>query len=129
MRVFFSFYFTADHVRARRVMRAFLAHPDTDATGLISPQELNQMAQAGLPAIYAWIEREVRSAEAVVVMAESCELAADIDVARAEVAQSRAEQNLAQLDVTPDEVRRAEFQAALNRARNRLAVSRKASGG
>ena len=68
MRVFFSFYYTADHVRARRVMQDFIGHPDTDATGLIPAEELADMAQAGLPAIYAWIEREVSAADAIVVL-------------------------------------------------------------
>jgi len=68
MRVFFSFYFTADHTRAAQVMQDFLSHPGTQATGFISPDELAEMAQAGLPAIYAWIEREVAAADVVVVL-------------------------------------------------------------
>jgi F-type H+-transporting ATPase subunit epsilon len=58
--------------------------------------------------------------EKVVVMVESCECAADVDVARAELARDRSEQQLADKD---DETRRRDFTAALARARNRLAVA------
>jgi len=58
--------------------------------------------------------------EKVVVMVESCECAADVDVARAELARDRSEQQLADVD---DETRRREYEAALSRARNRLAVA------
>jgi len=58
--------------------------------------------------------------EKVVVMVESCECAADVDVARAELARDRSEQQLADVD---DETRRREYEAALARARNRLAVA------
>jgi F-type H+-transporting ATPase subunit epsilon len=60
----------------------------------------------------------------VAVLVDSCELAGDIDVARAELAQSRAEQELASLD-DPEAVRYRDFEAALERARTRLAVSQK----
>ena len=58
--------------------------------------------------------------EKVVVMVESCECAADVDIARAELARDRSEQQLADED---DESRRREYEAALARARNRLAVA------
>lgn len=64
------------------------------------------------------------SAEQVAVLVESCELAADIDVARAEHARERAEQGLASLS-DPDDERYADFTAALERARNRLSVSQR----
>jgi F-type H+-transporting ATPase subunit epsilon len=63
----------------------------------------------------------------VAVMVESCEFAHTIDVARAELARGRAEQGLAELG-DPDEQRFGQYQAALERAQNRIAVSRRASG-
>jgi F-type H+-transporting ATPase subunit epsilon len=68
------------------------------------------------------------SGEAVTVLVESCELAADIDVARAEHARERAEQGLASLDDDENEKRYAEYGAALERARVRIEVSGKARG-
>jgi F-type H+-transporting ATPase subunit epsilon len=65
--------------------------------------------------------------EEVAVMVESCEFAQEIDVARAELARSRAEQGLAELG-DPEERRFSQYQAALERAQNRLAVSRRGSG-
>jgi F-type H+-transporting ATPase subunit epsilon len=62
------------------------------------------------------------SAEQVNVLVDSCELASEIDTARAELARQRAEQGLATLDRDADAARIAEFEAALVRARNRLAV-------
>jgi F-type H+-transporting ATPase subunit epsilon len=63
----------------------------------------------------------------VTVLADSCEVATDIDVARAEHAKQRAEQGLASLDATTesDRDRYREFAAALERARTRLAVAQK----
>ena len=66
--------------------------------------------------------------EAVTVLVESCELAADIDMARAEHARERAEQGLALLDSDEDDKRYAEYGAALERARVRIEVSGKAKG-
>ena len=65
------------------------------------------------------------SGEEVVVLVESCELADDIDVARAELARERAEQGLAQL-VDATEERYREFEAALLRARTRIRVGARA---
>ena len=65
--------------------------------------------------------------EEVAVMVESCEFAQEIDVARAELARNRAEQGLAELG-DPEEQRFAQYQAALERAQNRIAVSRRTSG-
>ena len=65
------------------------------------------------------------AAESVTVMVDSCELAADIDVARAEHARQRAEQDLGALDRDAEAARMAEFEAALARARNRIAVSQR----
>jgi F-type H+-transporting ATPase subunit epsilon len=65
------------------------------------------------------------SAESVTVMVDSCELASDIDVARAENARQRAEQDLGALDRDAEAARMAEFEAALARARNRIAVSQR----
>ena len=63
--------------------------------------------------------------EEVVVMVESCEYASDLDVARAEFARERAEQGLAALDDAADEKRVREYEAALERARNRITVAQK----
>lgn len=63
--------------------------------------------------------------EQVAVLVESCELASDIDVARAERARDRAEQHLAQLGPDADRARYEQFEAALARARNRLEVGRR----
>jgi F-type H+-transporting ATPase subunit epsilon len=62
----------------------------------------------------------------VAVLAESCEVASDIDVARAELARRRAEEELSRLDADSDRDRYREFEAALERARTRLAVAQKA---
>ena len=63
------------------------------------------------------------SSEQVAVLVDCCELAGDIDCARAELAVQRAEQGLAALDRDVEEARVADYEAALERARNRLAVS------
>ena len=60
---------------------------------------------------------------AVAVLVESCELAHEIDHARAEVAHAEAEQSLGQVAAEDDAERYAEYEAALERAKNRLAVS------
>jgi F-type H+-transporting ATPase subunit epsilon len=63
------------------------------------------------------------SGSQVTVLVDSCELAGDIDTARAELARQRAEQGLAALDRDAEAARLSEYEAALERARNRLAVS------
>jgi F-type H+-transporting ATPase subunit epsilon len=69
---------------------------------------------------------DVRGDE-VTVMVESCEFAHEIDVARAELARDRAEQGLAELG--DSNARRLEqYEAAIERARNRLAVSQRGGG-
>ena len=65
------------------------------------------------------------AAEHVNVLVDSCELASEIDTARAELARQRAEQGLAALDRDAEAARVAEFEAALERARNRIAVSQR----
>lgn len=55
----------------------------------------------------------------VTVLADSCELSDSIDIARAEEARTRAEQDLASSE---DDARKAEFETALTRAKNRLEV-------
>jgi F-type H+-transporting ATPase subunit epsilon len=62
------------------------------------------------------------SADRVNVLVDSCELASEIDVERAELARQRAEQGLAAVGSDTEAARLAEFEAALARARNRLAV-------
>ena len=64
----------------------------------------------------------------VTVLVESCEVAGEIDVARAELARERASQGLGQLDQDEDSGRFDEFEAALERAENRLAVSSHSKG-
>lgn len=64
------------------------------------------------------------SGDAVAVLVESCELASDIDEARAQLAVQRAEQGLAELGRNENSERREAFEAALERARNRIEVSR-----
>lgn len=65
------------------------------------------------------------SGDQVTVLVDSCELAGDIDTARAELARQRAERGLAALDRDAEAARVAEYEAALERARNRLAVSQR----
>ncbi|MCH2172587.1 ATP synthase F1 subunit epsilon [Myxococcota bacterium] len=60
---------------------------------------------------------------AVAVLVEACELADEIDHARAEAAHAQAEQSLGQLAADDDDERYAEYEAALERAKNRLSVS------
>jgi F0F1-type ATP synthase epsilon subunit len=61
----------------------------------------------------------------VVVMVESCESAANVDVARAELAHSRAEAGLSTLGEDAKAKRIEEFEDALARARNRLVVAQR----
>ena len=68
------------------------------------------------------------SGDEVTVLVESCEVGGEIDVARAELARERANQGLAQLDHDEDRERFEAFEAALERAENRLAVSSHAKG-
>jgi F-type H+-transporting ATPase subunit epsilon len=65
------------------------------------------------------------SGDHVTVLVDSCELAGDIDSARAELARQRCEQGLAALDRDTEAARIAEFEAALERARTRIAVSQR----
>ena len=65
------------------------------------------------------------SGDQVTVLVDSCELAGDIDTARAELARQRAEQGLTALDRDAEAARAAEYEAALERARNRIAVSQR----
>jgi F-type H+-transporting ATPase subunit epsilon len=90
----------------------------------IGPVEIHGDGQAQWAAIAEGFA-EV-TGEAVTVLVESCELAADIDVARAEHARERAEQRLASLNGDEDAARYARYEAALKRAIVRMQVSRKA---
>jgi F-type H+-transporting ATPase subunit epsilon len=63
------------------------------------------------------------SGEHVAVLVDSCELAGDIDTARAEMARDRAERGLEALGRDEGEERLAEFHTTLERARNRLEVA------
>jgi F-type H+-transporting ATPase subunit epsilon len=65
----------------------------------------------------------------VIVMVETCELASDIDVARAERARSRAERELERLRRAADENHHFRVeQAALQRAATRLSVATRIRG-
>ena len=61
----------------------------------------------------------------VVVLVESCELADQIDIARAELDRDRAREGLAELDRNEDAERYASYEAALSHAHARLEVSEK----
>lgn len=65
---------------------------------------------------------DVNGAEAAVLV-ESCEIAGDIDVARAEAARDNAQKGIADANPDTDAVAHAEHSAALARAENRLAVA------
>ena len=65
--------------------------------------------------------------ERVTVLSESCEIAGDIDVARAEMARDRASEGLGKLESDDARERFEEYETALRRAENRLAVSRRAN--
>ena len=67
--------------------------------------------------------------DAVALLVESCELASEIDSARAEHARERAEQGLRELERNEQAARHAQFEQALARARVRLEVSQKKRGG
>ena len=64
----------------------------------------------------------------VLVLAESAEAAGDIDVARAELARDRAREGLAKLDADEQRDRYAQFEAALERANNRIAATAQHGG-
>jgi F-type H+-transporting ATPase subunit epsilon len=89
-------------------------------TGEVQIRTGNQTLYAASSAGFADV-----SADQVTVMVDSCELASDIDAARADLARQRAEQGLAVLDRDAEAARSAEFEAALARARNRIAVSQR----
>ena len=59
----------------------------------------------------------------VVVLVEGCELAHEIDKARAELDRDRAREGLAELDRDEDAERFAQYEAALAHAHTRLEVS------
>jgi F-type H+-transporting ATPase subunit epsilon len=65
------------------------------------------------------------SGDQVTVLVDACELAGDIDTARAQRAVERSEQAVAATDRDSEAARIAEFESALERARNRLAVSQR----
>ena len=58
------------------------------------------------------------SGDEVTVMVESCELAHEIDAARAELARTRAAQGMQELGADDAEKRREQFEASLARAHN-----------
>ena len=61
--------------------------------------------------------------EHVVVLVESCEIADAIDIATEQLAIERAEQGLRELGADDRAKRREEYEAALEHARNRIAVA------
>lgn len=96
---------------------------------LLAPLRIGEVEiRTGSGTIFAAIAggfAEVDGSE-VVVMVESCEAAEDVDVARAEHARSRAEKGLAELGADESAKRIQEFEAALERAHNRIAVAERA---
>lgn len=67
---------------------------------------------------------DVNGSEAAVLV-ESCELAGDIDVARAEASRDAAQKGLEETNPDADAEAHANHAAALARAENRLAVAQK----
>ena len=65
------------------------------------------------------------SGEQVTLLLESCEIAADIDAAKAELDLERAREGLAAVDAEQERDRYEHFEAAIALAEARLAVSRK----
>ena len=65
------------------------------------------------------------SGEQVTLLLESCEIAADIDAAKAELDLERAREGLAAVDAEQERDRYENFEAAIALAETRLAVSRK----
>lgn len=63
------------------------------------------------------------SGDHVVVLVESCTVGHEIDVATEQLAIERAEQGLRDLTSDENAKRRGEYEAALARARNRIAVA------
>ena len=98
---------------------------------LLAPLRIGEVEiRTGNESIFAAIASgfaEVNGEE-VVVMVESCEAAADLDLARAELARERAEQGLSALGENERDRRMAEYEEALELARNRIAVAKRAQG-
>lgn len=67
-RVYFSFHYTADRDRARAAAERWLREPGADATAFIPRPVIERMIQAGVPAIYRWIDEAIRMADATVVL-------------------------------------------------------------
>ena len=61
----------------------------------------------------------------VVVLAESAEASAEVDVARAEQARDRAREGLESLDADAERERYSDYEAALTRALNRIEASQR----
>ena len=79
--------------------------------------------QTGSETVYAAVADGFAdvTGDEVSILVEACELADQIDTQRAETSRARAEAQLG--EIGDDEVQRAECEAALARANNRLAVS------
>jgi F-type H+-transporting ATPase subunit epsilon len=65
------------------------------------------------------------SAEQVAVMVESCEIAEDVDLAKAELDLERAREGLASVDADEERERFEHFEAAIALAEARISVSKK----
>jgi F-type H+-transporting ATPase subunit epsilon len=94
----------------------------------LTPIRIGELAiQSGGKTTYAAVAEGFAdvSAQAVAVLAEACELASSIDAARAELAVQRGEQGLAALSRDAEAARIREYEVAIERARNRLAVRRR----
>jgi F-type H+-transporting ATPase subunit epsilon len=91
----------------------------------LTPIRIGELAiQSGGKTLYAAVAEGFAdvAAQSVAILAEACELAGSIDLARAELARQRAEQGLAALPRDAEAARVREYEVALERARNRLAV-------
>jgi F-type H+-transporting ATPase subunit epsilon len=85
-------------------------------------------ARKGGPVLWAAIAGGFAdvTGERVVVLADACELAAEIDVARAEAARVRAEQMIKEVEAGAEDATRLElYEGALLRAIVRLQVSKR----
>jgi len=83
---------------------------------------------AGGSTVYAALDPGFARVEgqAVSVLVDACELAAEIDLARTRAAEQSAREALGMLGLSADPVERARHEAALARAQNLLAVAERA---
>lgn len=66
--IFYSFHYSHDYDRIRRVLDAYHIQGGYSCTPFISDEEIERMKQEGLDSIHRWIETEIAKADAVVVL-------------------------------------------------------------